>query len=548
MKKNGFTLVEMLVSIGLLAIIGVAIGISLNNTFKNEEETNYKYFVEKVKSSTNLLVSNDASIINDLDTNKSFEILKIDEIINEGYLKENTINPNTNEKISKDDNVRVYYSSDKELIIDYPYNLEEGDFLFANNLNVYYKEANDDTCYDGLNENGKLIIVDNEGNNKGIELVKTSDIIAYMEDGRECNADYINNLKLGTHKIKYKYKLNGNWLTTNRYLTIIAKKPVIDTFEIKYDPTSKTGTKLNLKIEDSKFNIKYCILNSAYNTTPKIKECNNNWKDVNGISKTITNEDYELRNYIKELGTDVKKFNITLFVKNDANEYVSQTNTFTIDSTPPEVSLTVESVGSVGNLAKGFDKDKYHSKEINVNIDAKDTESGIDGYCYIITSSKDEPGRSTCNYTTTNKKDFTLDAADGSGATRYIHIYVRDRANNDTYKMEEYKLYKKCDSVNKKSCSSSGCDEACGWGWETVTCTSTDIPFGTTCMDSDTDACYIKSCESNEGGSSGGCSNHHKYVGPGKSTPECQTMYPGINGIYYCGGCSTPACYITVCY
>ena len=50
-NKKGFTLVEILVSIGLLALIGTVIGISLNKAFKDNNKNNYDEFVEKVKSS-----------------------------------------------------------------------------------------------------------------------------------------------------------------------------------------------------------------------------------------------------------------------------------------------------------------------------------------------------------------------------------------------------------------------------------------------------------------------------------------------------------------
>lgn len=51
MNKKGFTLVEVIVSLALLSLIGVAVGISLNKIFKNQEVKNYDEYVEKVKSS-----------------------------------------------------------------------------------------------------------------------------------------------------------------------------------------------------------------------------------------------------------------------------------------------------------------------------------------------------------------------------------------------------------------------------------------------------------------------------------------------------------------
>lgn len=47
MDKKGFTLVEILVTIGLLAILGAGIGVSLNKVLKNKEENTYETFIEK---------------------------------------------------------------------------------------------------------------------------------------------------------------------------------------------------------------------------------------------------------------------------------------------------------------------------------------------------------------------------------------------------------------------------------------------------------------------------------------------------------------------
>ena len=49
MKNKGFTLVEMLVSIGLLAIVGVGVGTSLNSYVKTQRVEKYNNFVEKIK-------------------------------------------------------------------------------------------------------------------------------------------------------------------------------------------------------------------------------------------------------------------------------------------------------------------------------------------------------------------------------------------------------------------------------------------------------------------------------------------------------------------
>ena len=110
-NKKGFTLVEILVSIGLLALIGTVIGISLNKAFKDNNKNNYDEFVEKVKSAAMLYVNNTVDIINDLN-DFSFKIITIGDLVDNGYLNDNLVNPDTNEKVGKNEEIQVFYDSD----------------------------------------------------------------------------------------------------------------------------------------------------------------------------------------------------------------------------------------------------------------------------------------------------------------------------------------------------------------------------------------------------------------------------------------------------
>ena len=94
-NKKGFTLVEILVSIGLLALLGSVIAISLNRVFKDNNIKNYDEYVEKIKSAAMLYVNNTVDILNDLN-DSSFKIITIGDLVDNGYLNDNLVNPNTN--------------------------------------------------------------------------------------------------------------------------------------------------------------------------------------------------------------------------------------------------------------------------------------------------------------------------------------------------------------------------------------------------------------------------------------------------------------------
>ena len=62
--------------------------------------------MEKVKSSAMLFVNNTVDIINDLNDN-SFKIITIGDLIDNGYVNYTLVNPNTDEKVGKEEKIQV---------------------------------------------------------------------------------------------------------------------------------------------------------------------------------------------------------------------------------------------------------------------------------------------------------------------------------------------------------------------------------------------------------------------------------------------------------
>ena len=87
--KKGFTLLELVIAIGLLALFAVFIGVSLNRTFKKQKENDYNNFIKKIVASANLYISNEGSIINSLSSDKGYVIIKAKDLIDKGLLSEN---------------------------------------------------------------------------------------------------------------------------------------------------------------------------------------------------------------------------------------------------------------------------------------------------------------------------------------------------------------------------------------------------------------------------------------------------------------------------
>ena len=332
MNKKGFTLIEIIVSVGLLALIGVAVGISLNKTFKNQEKMNYQEYVDKVKSAALLYANNTTQITNELNSNASFKILKVEELINNGYINKSLENPKTKEKVNKNDEIRIYYNENNELVVEYPYNKSEDDvYLYTMNYSITYKsnESNDSNnlCYKDINKS-TLQLINSESGTKVRDLTINSTIKAYMEDGSICSDDKINVEKVGTYKIRYEYTTDGKSLeesenkkTAERTITIKPSKPVIKEFNVtsKYENECSYNALVTYDISDVEGNdLFYCL-----GITDNIRDCDNRWQTVE--NKKIS-ADNPLNINLKELFTDIDnypKVDITLFVKNEFEESTS---------------------------------------------------------------------------------------------------------------------------------------------------------------------------------------------------------------------------------
>ena len=350
MNKKGFTLVEVIVSLALLSLIGVAVGISLNKIFKDQNVKNYDEYVEKIKSSALLYANNTVDIINKLNSNYSYTVVTIKELVDKGYINKNLTNPETKEKINQDDSVRIYYNEDYEMLIEYPYTEKDEIYLYTMNYSIKYKSDEQDLCYKGLDgPTLQLVKVNtNDAGNK-YEVIslksdnnETKKIMAYMEDGSPCNID---TSKIGTYKIRYEYTIDGTDVRTSsnkkiaeRTITVKPSKPNIDKFYIKYqienieDPAFDVyKAKLNLQASDVEgLSLKYCLVATAPDKEPNVTSCNGTSTDVQGnkwINVNSNNINYNIN--IKDLfalAEKEKELKISVFVKNDFEEYNGKEN------------------------------------------------------------------------------------------------------------------------------------------------------------------------------------------------------------------------------
>ena len=101
--KNGFTLIELLVTVALIAAVVIASGIGINEIFIRENARRATEYINKIQEAACLYAAvfekdNEKLTITSNGANKSANV-KVMDLITNGYLSKDLVNPITNKKI-----------------------------------------------------------------------------------------------------------------------------------------------------------------------------------------------------------------------------------------------------------------------------------------------------------------------------------------------------------------------------------------------------------------------------------------------------------------
>jgi len=119
-NKKGFTLVEIIVAIGVLVIATTIFAVNMIKINNNNKDKEYQNFVNTVKSSADAYLSTNKVPLRGLYTVHNVVYIKIGDIINAGYLLGDLKNPKTGETIKDNEYVKIQLGENDELIITYP--------------------------------------------------------------------------------------------------------------------------------------------------------------------------------------------------------------------------------------------------------------------------------------------------------------------------------------------------------------------------------------------------------------------------------------------
>ena len=110
-KLDGFTLIEMLVTIILLGVVATIVIVNMTSVNKRNKESEYERFVASIKSAAQVYVNQNEASFQDLYVNKSYIYITVGDLIEDGLLDEGLINPYTNQIVDKTERIKVVLDS-----------------------------------------------------------------------------------------------------------------------------------------------------------------------------------------------------------------------------------------------------------------------------------------------------------------------------------------------------------------------------------------------------------------------------------------------------
>ena len=485
--KKGFTLVEILAVIAIMAVL-VLIAVPTYNTISGTMKENvYNAKIEELKAKGLTHAEETGQVVFSVDT-----------LINEG-------------KITPDNETGVY----KDPRSDRKMNCDIIHISFNNNqYEVNIEES--ETCYSDEELNNRygiarLKVVDASGSEipsiEGTEWLGTSSAYVTYEIKPEYQ-EYASNI------VGVEWTGEETLSCTEENIESCNRYPV-STTSVKM---LTVGLKLTIKSNEANIISNYTknvyldivapevkegsiILENEYNTNSE-RRVTFELTDYNGsgvkeyalvTEKTCTKSEYETNKKNANEGVQTEYLNngtyyvcVTDKVGNKTPDSELEKNKIevsNVDSGTPSVSLSINSKDN-----------RYHTKEVTLKITASDN----DGTSNLRMCISNTGYLQNCSWEAyASSKNWTL-PGDYDGGTRKVYITIQDASGNIGQNTSSYTIYKSCTTTTKAYTDSNygTCSKTCGGGVQYRNYQLKDTYLGTTCSSGrDERACNTQSCD-----------------------------------------------------
>lgn len=103
MKDNkGFTLIELIVTIGLIGLLGIVVGFSVTNLLNGQKEKRYQEYVKTIEEAACVFAQSDKRTEGICEDFPKACNIKFSNLIDNGLIKKTLVNPNTEKSVVED--------------------------------------------------------------------------------------------------------------------------------------------------------------------------------------------------------------------------------------------------------------------------------------------------------------------------------------------------------------------------------------------------------------------------------------------------------------
>ncbi len=110
--KKGFTLIELIITIGLIAIIGVVLVSNMSAVFTNQQDVQYENFKKTIENAACTYIDLDiGASLRDTCLRNGSCYVRVSALLSAGYIEESDlVNPKTQSSISTSTNIQIRYT------------------------------------------------------------------------------------------------------------------------------------------------------------------------------------------------------------------------------------------------------------------------------------------------------------------------------------------------------------------------------------------------------------------------------------------------------